>query len=158
MELRKILVALDYGEAAEQVLDAGITLAKGHHAELVLLHCVSYAVLDEVSTIALAEVGPYPRVMGSSYEAQVQLMEREKEVAAAALADYCSQCDRQGVLATGRSITGDVGGSICQVATELAVDVIVMGRRGRTGLSEAMLGSASNYVVHRSQRPVFVVQ
>ncbi|MEM6501861.1 MAG: universal stress protein [Cyanobacteria bacterium P01_C01_bin.89] len=158
MELQKILVALDYGEAATQVLDAAITLAKGQQAELVLLHCVDYAVLNEVSTFALAEVGPYPRTMGSSYEAQVQRMNREKAVAVEALADYCSQCDRQGISASSHSVTGDVGSSICQVAADLDVDAIVMGRRGRTGLTEAVLGSASNHVLHRSHRPVFVVQ
>ena len=80
MELQKILVALDYGEAATQVLVAAITLAKGQHAELVLL------------------------------------------------------------------------------SADLDVDAIVMVRRGRTGLTEAELGSASNHVLHRSHRPVFVVQ
>lgn len=158
MELRKILVALDYGEAADHVLDAAMTLAQVQQAELVLLHCVSYAVLDEVSTLALAEVGPYPKVMGGAYEAQVERMDREKAQAAEALATYCQQCDRQGIVATGHSVTGDVGASICQVAEELSVDLIVMGRRGRTGLTEAMLGSASNHVLHRSKRPVFVVQ
>ncbi|MEM9770035.1 MAG: universal stress protein [Cyanobacteria bacterium P01_D01_bin.73] len=159
MELRKILVALDYGEAAHQVLDAAITLARGQsETELVLLHCVNYAVLDEVSTFALAEVGPYPRVMGASYDSQVERMQQEQEVAVEVLSEYCDQCDREGVSATSRSVTGDVGSSICQVAADLDVDAIVMGRRGRTGLAEAMLGSASNHVLHRSHRPVFVVQ
>ena len=30
MKLQKILVALDYGEAADQVLDAAVMLAQGH--------------------------------------------------------------------------------------------------------------------------------
>ena len=158
MKLQKILVALDYGDAASRVLDAAVTLAKAQQGELVLVHCVNYAVLDEVSTLALAEVGPYPKVMGSAYEAQTQRMQLEKDHAAEMLADYCDQCDRQGLKATSHRVIGDVGTSICHVAEDLAVDLIVMGRRGRTGLTEAMLGSASNHVVHRCNRPVLIVQ
>lgn len=158
MKLQKILVALDSGNAADQVLDAAITLAKGQQAELVLLHCVNYAVLDEVSTLALVEVGPYPKVMGAAYDAQNERMTLEKEHAEGLLADYCAQCDRLGITATSHSSIGDVGTSICQVSEDLDVDVIVMGRRGRSGFTEAMLGSASNHVLHRSHRPVFIVQ
>ena len=158
MKLHKILVALDYGDAASRVFNAAVTLAKVQQGELVLFHCVNYAVLDEVSTLALAEVGPYPKVMGSAYEAQAQRMKLEKDHATEVLADYRDQCDRQGVKATSHRIIGDVGTSICHLADDLDVDLIVMGRRGRTGLTEAMLGSASNHVVHRSKRPVFIVQ
>ena len=158
MKLQKILVALDYGDAASRVLGAAVTLAKAQQGELILLHCVNYAVLDEVSTLALAEVGPYPKVMGGAYEAQAQRMKMAKEHATEVLTEYCEQCDREGVVATSHRVVGDVGVSICHAAEDLAVDLIVMGRRGRTGITEAMLGSASNYVVHRSHRPVFIVQ
>ncbi len=37
-------------------------------------------------------------------------------------------------------------------------DLIVLGRRGRTGLAEALLGSVSNYVLHHAPCSVLVVQ
>ncbi|MFM7578374.1 MAG: universal stress protein, partial [Microcystaceae cyanobacterium] len=38
-----------------------------------------------------------------------------------------------------------------------AFDVIVVGHRGRWGLSEILLGSVSNYVFHHAHCPVLVV-
>ena len=37
-------------------------------------------------------------------------------------------------------------------------DLIVIGRRGHQGLSEILLGSVSNYVVHHAPCSVLVVQ
>ncbi|MGC1393382.1 MAG: universal stress protein [Coleofasciculaceae cyanobacterium] len=36
--------------------------------------------------------------------------------------------------------------------------MVVVGRRGRTGLAEAFLGSVSNYVVHHAPCSVLVIQ
>lgn len=37
-------------------------------------------------------------------------------------------------------------------------DLIVIGSRGRSGLKEKLLGSTSNYVMHKSDIPVMVVK
>jgi nucleotide-binding universal stress UspA family protein len=53
--------------------------------------------------------------------------------------------------------TGDPGLLLCTLASELNVDVIVLGSRGRGALKRALLGSVSSYVVHHAQRPVLVI-
>jgi nucleotide-binding universal stress UspA family protein len=53
---------------------------------------------------------------------------------------------------------GDPGHSICESAQNWGADLIVLGRRGRTGFAEAFLGSVSNYVVHHASCSVFVIQ
>ncbi len=40
----------------------------------------------------------------------------------------------------------------------MGADLIVVGRRGRSGLSELILGSASNYVLHHAPCSVLTLQ
>ena len=47
---------------------------------------------------------------------------------------------------------------ICKLAQEWNADLIVMGRRGHSILSELVLGSVSSYVIHRAHCSVHIVQ
>jgi nucleotide-binding universal stress UspA family protein len=53
---------------------------------------------------------------------------------------------------------GDVDTTICRIAEELGVDVVVVGSHGRTGLSRLFLGSVSEHVVRHAPCPVLVVR
>jgi nucleotide-binding universal stress UspA family protein len=53
---------------------------------------------------------------------------------------------------------GDIEATICRVAEELGVDVIVVGSHGRTGLNRLFLGSVSEHVVRHAPCPVLVVR
>ena len=53
---------------------------------------------------------------------------------------------------------GDVGGTVCRIATELNVDVIVVGSHGRGAISRVLLGSVSEQVVRHAPCPVLVVR
>jgi nucleotide-binding universal stress UspA family protein len=54
--------------------------------------------------------------------------------------------------------SGNPSRLIVEFAKEWGADLIVVGRRGRSGLTELVLGSVSNYVVHRAHNSVLVVQ
>jgi nucleotide-binding universal stress UspA family protein len=53
---------------------------------------------------------------------------------------------------------GDVGGTVCRVAGELSVDVIVVGSHGRGAIARILLGSVSDQVVRHAPCPVLVVR
>jgi len=53
---------------------------------------------------------------------------------------------------------GDAATTICDVAAELGVDVIVVGSHGRRGISRLFLGSTSEHVVRNAPCPVLVVR
>ena len=53
---------------------------------------------------------------------------------------------------------GDVAGTICRIAEDLKVDVVVVGSHGRKGLKRMFLGSTSEYVVRHAPCPVLVVR
>ena len=53
---------------------------------------------------------------------------------------------------------GSPGPAICKLAKTRDADLIIVGSHGRTGLSEMLLGSVSNYVVHHAPCSVMVVR
>jgi nucleotide-binding universal stress UspA family protein len=53
---------------------------------------------------------------------------------------------------------GDVGGTVCRVAADLHVDVIVVGSHGRGTIARILLGSVSEQVVRHAPCPVLVVR
>ena len=58
--------------------------------------------------------------------------------------------------ADGRVVEGHAGSAICELATELSAQAIVIGSRGRGGLKRAVLGSVSDHVVRHAPCPVIV--
>lgn len=53
--------------------------------------------------------------------------------------------------------TGEPGDLLCRLASDLKVDVVVVGSRGRGAVKRALLGSVSTYVMHHAACPVLVV-
>jgi nucleotide-binding universal stress UspA family protein len=51
-----------------------------------------------------------------------------------------------------------VGGTVCRVAEELHVDVIVVGSHGRGAIERILLGSVSEQIVRHAPCPVLVVR
>ena len=54
--------------------------------------------------------------------------------------------------------TGGPGPVICRVAEEAAVDVVVVGSRGRGAIRRALLGSVSTHVANNAPCPVIIVR
>jgi len=54
--------------------------------------------------------------------------------------------------------TGGPGPVICRVAEEAAVDVVVVGSRGRGPIRRALLGSVSTHVANNAPCPVMIVR
>jgi nucleotide-binding universal stress UspA family protein len=152
----KILVALDYSEYCDSVLDEAISLAKMMGAQLRLLHVLSlednvgyqFSAYPEVSYFAL-NAGQFERYYEEWTEFKnqsLQLLEADFEAAKAA-----------GVSTKLSQLFGSPGKSICECAKSWDADLILMGRHGRTGISELFLGSVSNYVLHHAHCAVLTL-
>jgi hypothetical protein len=63
-----------------------------------------------------------------------------------------------GVAAVYHYVEGDPAAAICDLATKVGIDLIVMSSHGRTGLSHLLLGSVTEEVMRRAPCPVFVVK
>jgi nucleotide-binding universal stress UspA family protein len=53
---------------------------------------------------------------------------------------------------------GRPGEEIVRLAAQAEADLVVLGTNGQGAMSDLLLGSVSQYVVHRAQVPVFVVR
>jgi nucleotide-binding universal stress UspA family protein len=57
-----------------------------------------------------------------------------------------------------RAEAGDPGWMLCELARELAADVVVIGSRGHGRIRRALLGSVSSHVAHNAPCPVMIVR
>ena len=76
------------------------------------------------------------------------------------LSDAKLRAAKKGIKLIGKAISGDPGYDIARFAnnSKNGIDLVVIGARGRSSAKEIFLGSVSNYVLHKSKKPVLVVK
>jgi nucleotide-binding universal stress UspA family protein len=65
---------------------------------------------------------------------------------------------QKGILFFDRVSYGDEDKRIVDIAEKKNFDLIVIGSRGMGAAKEIFLGSTSNYVLHKSKKPVLIVK
>jgi nucleotide-binding universal stress UspA family protein len=157
MSFKRILVAIDQSPLAQSVFQQALELALSNQANLLLFHCL---LIDSPSAPPpfSSEVGLSPQVLDQVYQAQQIYAEQQVREIKTLLHNYCQAATRQGVQSRFDYRMIDAGSGICQMATSWGADLIVMGRRGRKGWAEVLLGSVSNYVLHHAPCAVLVIQ
>lgn len=159
MSFKKIFAALDDSELGRSVFDQTIELALANRAEVMLFHCVSVNSVGETAVPIPVDLGMNVQLMEQAYQAQYLVMERQVEHSRSFLKNYCDVAANRGVqVEFDCKMDGDAGHGICESSQNWGADLIVLGRRGRTGLAEAFLGSVSNHVVHHAACSVLVIQ
>ena len=154
---RKMLVALDRSNLADRVLDEAIDLAKSIRCEVMLVHVLS----------SEEEGAPQATTVGTGMEywyANVDLLSAYRDSWNQYEKDCLERLQSQAAYAKGKGVeaewsqqVGHPGRSICDLAEAWQADVIVMGRHGRRGLNELLLGSVSNYVTHHARCAVLLM-
>ena len=137
----KLLVATDGSAAARRAVDFALRLGSQQHAEVTVLHVV-----------------PPFDWSSATHGLTDQPGRHELTGAGQAAIDAASSSARAlGVKATIEVMAGDPVNEILALADSIDVDLIVVGRSGRSALASALLGSVSGAVLHDAQRPVLVV-
>jgi nucleotide-binding universal stress UspA family protein len=77
------------------------------------------------------------------------------DVAGSVLADLASRARTNGVEVDTHQKPGDPADAICEVATQVKADVIVVGNQGMTGVRR-VLGSVPNSVAHQAPCAVLI--
>ncbi|WP_017317636.1 universal stress protein [Mastigocladopsis repens] len=154
----KILVALDNSEIGQHIFDEALSLAKAVHGNVMLLHILSPFDGGYLNPVLLQPNGVYSNLHTEAVNKYMQQWEQLKQQRLDMLRSFAEQANKAGVITEFSQNLGDPGQVICEVARNWQADLIIVGRRGRRGLSEFFLGSVSNYVLHNASCSVLTVQ
>lgn len=145
MKIQRVLLPTDFSEHSKAAEKAACDLADRYGAELHVLHVLQDFLLTVPQTAAALLVPP------QSLEDEVTAAEAE------------IQRIPPSVWAAGKQVMravriGSVYDSIVQYAAENAIDLIVVGTHGRTGLRHVLLGSVAERVVQHAPCSVLAVR
>lgn len=145
---KKILVAIDRSDKINQaVFQQALDLAKATGASLKLLHVLSVDEKDGPNILTLINT-PENKKRWEEFEKVGRELLRslaESAIAAGVPTEYSQGLGRPGHV-------------ICDTAKTWGADLIIVGRRGLSGLGELVLGSVSNYVSHYAPCSVLLIQ
>ena len=139
IKIKKILVPLDGSSNSFRGLDVAIHMARESHATITGLYVAAITkprTNDKITPLEKILLGHAQKIMKKS----------KLKVA------------QKGILFFDRVSYGDDGKRIVEVAEKQNFDLIVIGSRGLGSAKEFFLGSTSNYVLHKSKKPVLIVK
>ncbi len=144
---RRVLVALDGSDDADQVLEAAVAL---QHRQTEQFHVVTVVprILDGVTSMGGAAMAAAWPVQDMEQAMMREIGQNVRERAAR----FGIPPERV-VLRSGRPSS-----EIRAYAEELGADLIVIGSHGREGLAGVMLGSTANAVLHGTRCDVMTVR
>ena len=139
IKIKKILVPLDGSANSFRGLDVAIHIARENHATITGLYVVGMAKPRTNEPISSLE-----KILLDNAQ---KIMKKAKLRAA-----------KKGILFYDRVSYGNDGERIVDIAQKKNFDLIVIGSRGMGAAKEIFLGSTSNYVLHKSKKPVLIVK
>ena len=123
--------------------------------------CARYARNLEAEVTAVAVIEPKVALVPPPDTYADAMHEAEAEEHQKALAtletEWCRPLREAGVRFEARSVFGDPAGMLMETATELGADLLVVGRRGRGGILEALVGSVPRKLSHQAELPLVIV-
>jgi nucleotide-binding universal stress UspA family protein len=140
MREKQFLIATDGSPGAREALQEGTRIARDVGAAI---------------TIVYVRHAPLP-VFGDLYYQRA--LSDELARGAAILDAAAAEARIAGVEVETESLEGDPADCVVDLARSRAVDLIIVGSRGRGAIAGALLGSVSEAVVHKADRPVLVVK
>lgn len=148
MSWKTILVPHDFSSPANHAVALARDEAKAHGATLLLLHVIDLP----------TNLGPDIAIVPEANGAPINMKDFATRGAEAHLADIAARLEKDGLKPAATHVRfGKAAEEILAFAEEHAVDLIVMGTHGRTGLAHLLLGSVTERVVRASPKPVLIV-
>lgn len=141
--IQKILVAVDFSEHVDAVVDTALGFAKQFGAELHLVHAFD---------VRIPLVTPYEVAIPTAF------IEEAREAAASKLEALIRNVAAEGVAATSHLSEVPAASAIVDLAEEIGADLIVMGTRGHTGLKHVLLGSVAERTLRHAPCSVLTVK
>jgi nucleotide-binding universal stress UspA family protein len=143
IDVRRILVPVDFSENTPAVLEWAAHLAEEHASAILLLHAFHLPV--EFQQLEGAYLPP-------DFWASV------RTEAEASLGRYVAELEKRGIEVESIVCEGYAATVIVDEAESRGADLIVIGTHGRSGLKHLVLGSIAERVVQKSPCPVLTVK
>ena len=143
IEIRCILVPLDFSDQAPVVLDWAAHLAREHGSRVVLMH--AYHLPVEFQQLEGAYLPP-------------DFWTNVKVEAEQSLSRFAEDLERRGVEVEKVVREGYPATVIVEEAASQPADLIVIGTHGLSGLKHMLLGSVAERVVQKAPCPVLTVK
>lgn len=147
----KILVAIDDSGSSQSVFEQALALAKLHQSRLMVLHVL-------LAADNLYPGDPYIGITEIAMRAYWERWQNRQQEGIDRLKALETEAIAVGVEMEFTQSVGDPGRIICKLAETWESNLIVVGRRGVSGISEFFGGSVSSYVLHHSPCHVLTLQ
>ncbi|HEY5702730.1 MAG TPA: universal stress protein [Gammaproteobacteria bacterium] len=142
MEYKRILCPVDFSDISTRVLQISADLAKRFGADLHVIH------VFQLPATMLEAV----------YEDPTDMEEEIRQRLNDKLNEFVQKTKKPDVKITTGVYEGVPDVEIITSARENQADMIVMGTRGKTGLSHVLLGSVAERVIRNAEVPVMTVR
>ena len=141
IKTKKILVPIDGSKNSFRGLDMAIHVARQSQGTIIALSVKSVPGIYAIHPLGFLDFNSMTDVKKTLNEAKVKAA-------------------KKGIQLTGKAIAGDPGYDIAKFTNDKknGIDMVVIGARGRGSAKELFLGSVSNYVLHKSKKPVLIVK
>jgi nucleotide-binding universal stress UspA family protein len=143
----KIIVGVDGSEASARAVEWCAAHAKALQAEVI----AAFAVDLPIYAAGGFGFAPIPIPLPEVTEAE---RERLHETITD---DWCARLAKAAVTFEGVVIDGSPAIALMELAEKENADLVVLGRRGRGGFAELLLGSTTHHLSHHLDRPLVIV-
>jgi nucleotide-binding universal stress UspA family protein len=145
IDLRRILVPVDFSPHSEQALKYGVALAERFGAELYLVHVFQDLAVYQTEVVSGAPpLLPPIEQLTASTRGEFDRLVRDKNLARLPLHTEI--------------VEGSPVEEIVDYAREKDIDLVVIGTHGRGWLAHVLLGSVAEKVVRKAPCPVLTVR
>lgn len=150
LNMKKVLIAIDYHPVSEEVVKAGYELAKNLNAEVCLLH-----VLGDVGYYGTQ----YPSFMGfdgySGMTPDLDLALEMRNIAEEFIEKAKEHLNDERV--STKIMEGDAARNILNFAEEWGASVLVMGTHSHSTLEKLLIGTVAGKILEKTKTPVYLV-
>jgi len=141
MNIKNILVPVDFSPTSRLAVDYGVAFARKFHARLTLLHVAEH-------------LPPF----AGSFRIETEALQREHEAQALRMLSSLLSPEDQDDLDLRIVIkTGNIKEQICAAVEEESADIVLMGTHGRGLLARWFIGSITEGIVRKLAIPVLTV-
>ena len=141
--MKNIILAIDFSESTQRILDNAIEVAKAFSAHLYIIH-VAAPNPDFVGY----EVGP--KCERDAVAAHYHKEHRE-------LGGFADEAHQQGIAATALLVQGSTVEKLILECERLQADLMVVGSHGRSAMFQLVVGSTSEGLIRKAGCPVMII-